>query len=76
MKAFEQSLAHPTQASRARLNVFELPEGFLVTEERIGTTTVVATLGLFEARDVALTRARARAAELEAQRYRTIPTAA
>jgi hypothetical protein len=76
MKAFEQSLAHPTQASRVRINVFELPEGFLVTEERIGTTTVVATLGLFEARDAAFTRARERAAKLEAQRYRTIPAAA
>jgi hypothetical protein len=76
MKAFEQSLAHPTQASGVRLNVFELPEGFLVTEARTGTTTVVATLGLFEARDAAFTRARERAAELEAQRYRTIPAAA
>jgi hypothetical protein len=77
LKVFEQSLAHPTQASRARLNVFELPEGgFLVTEDRVGATTVVATLGLFDTRDAALARARSRAAELEAQRYRALPPAA
>jgi hypothetical protein len=77
MKAFEQTLEHPTQASRVRLNVFALPEGgFLVTEDRIGAATVVATLGLFDARDAALERARSRAAELEAQRYRAIPDAA
>jgi hypothetical protein len=77
MKLLEQTLEHPTQASRVRLNVFELPEGgFLVTEDRIGSATVVATLGLFDARDPALARARGRAAELEAQRYRAIPAAA
>ena len=77
MKIFEQSLSHSTQASLVRLNVFELPEGgFLVTEDRIGVTTVVATLGLFDTRDAALARARSRAAELEAQRYRALPPAA
>ena len=77
MKLLEQTLEHPTQASRVRLNVFELPEGgWLVTEDRIGATTVVATIGLFDTRDAALARARARAAELAAQRYRAIPTAA
>ena len=76
MKLLEQTLAHPTQASLVRLNVFALPEGHLVTEERIGTTTVVATLGLFDDRDAALARARSRAAELEAQRYRVLSPAA
>lgn len=76
MRAFEQSFAHPSQASTVRLRVFDLPEGHLVTEERIGTATVVATLGLFDAREAALERARARAAELAAQRYRTFTPAA
>jgi hypothetical protein len=77
LRIYAQSLAHHTQASLVRLNVFELPEGgFLVTEDRIGSATVVATLGLFDARDAALARARSRAAELEAQRYRALPPAA
>jgi hypothetical protein len=76
MKIFEQALEHPSQASQVRLSVFELPEGFLLTEQRIGTATVVATLGLFDARDAALARARSRAAELEAQRYRALSPAA
>ena len=77
MKIFDQSLSHPTQASVVRLNGFELPEGgFLVTEDRIGVTTVVATLGLFDTRDAALARARSRAEELQAERYRAIPPAA
>jgi hypothetical protein len=76
LKILEQSLAHPTQASGVRVSVFSLPEGHLVTEERTGTTTVVATLGLFDGRDAALARARGRVSELERQRYRIVTPAA
>jgi hypothetical protein len=47
-----------------------------VTEERGGTTTVVKTLGLFEGRERALERVRAREAELRAQRYTKVASAA
>ena len=48
MKLYEVEYAHPAQASRARLRVWEQPEGgFLVTEDRTGTATVVKTVGLF-----------------------------
>lgn len=75
MRIFEQGLAHPTQASGVRVRVFSLPEGHLVTEERSGTATVVATLGLFDDREAALARARGRVSELERQRYRATPAA-
>jgi hypothetical protein len=82
-----QEFEHPTQASRVRLSVFEqqppavesvaglLPRepGYLVTEDRVGAGKVVATLGFFRARDEALARLRARARQLEAQRYRPVP---
>lgn len=66
-----REFAHPTQASRVRLNVYQ-PEtgGFLVTEERDGTRTVVATLGLYDSKEAALARVEERARALEAQRYR------
>jgi len=82
MTVAEEILVHPTQASRVRLRVFEqAPEdtvagmgpdrpGFLVTEERIGARTVVSTLGFVPTREEALDRMRARADELERQRYR------
>ena len=76
MRIFEQDLAHPTQASGVRVSVFALPEGHLVTEERSGTATVVATLGLFDGREAAVARARARVSELERQRYRATTPAA
>ena len=76
MRIFEQSFEHPTQASRVRVSVFALPEGHLVTEERAGTATVVATLGVFETREAALERARGRASELARQRYRATTPAA
>jgi len=72
----EEELSHPTQASRVRLRVFEQDGGFLVTEERIGTTTVFKTLGLFDARPAAEARLRARVDELSRQRYRRAPAAA
>jgi hypothetical protein len=79
---------HPSQASRVRLNVYEYqPEsavvglgpgepGYLVTEERIGTVTVVSTLGFFTDRQKAFEAARARARELQAQRYHSLIPAA
>jgi hypothetical protein len=82
MTVHEEVLVHPTQASRVRLRVFEKPPeqtvsgmgpdrpGFLVTEERIGSRTVVSTLGFLPTREEALARLRARAGELAQQRYR------
>lgn len=74
MSVVTRELAHPVQRSRVRLRVYE-PQtgGFLVTEERPGTATVIATLGLFDRREEALGRLEARAAELVRQRY--TPTA-
>lgn len=90
MVIFQESYEHPTQASRVRINVYEQPPmpnppgidlpttdgGYLVTEDRIGTTTVVATLGFFGRKEEALARARRRIEELKAQRYRPVPAAA
>ena len=50
--------------------------GYLVTEERIGTTKVIATLGFFDRKEDALVRARRRIEELKAQLYRPVPAAA
>ena len=90
MLILQETYEHPTQASRVRINVYEQPPmanppgidlpttagGYLVTEDRIGTTTVVATLGFFDRKEDALARARRRADELTAQRYRPVPAAA
>jgi alkylation response protein AidB-like acyl-CoA dehydrogenase len=76
MKLLEEEFAHPTQVSRVRLRIFQLPEGFLVTEERQGVTTVFSTLGLFDRREAAEACVRARAAQLEAQRYLKLQPAA
>jgi hypothetical protein len=91
MVIHSEELQHPTQASTVRLNVYELdaPSApvfgmdalmragrYLVTEDRIGTAKVVATLGSYATRDEAVARARQRAAELEGQHYRRFaPTA-
>jgi hypothetical protein len=59
MRIQNHELQHPTQASRLRLNLYRYdppseqgvaglmpPQaGFLVTEERVGTSTVVKSLG-------------------------------
>jgi len=86
MLVHEEILVHPTQASRVRLRVFERPPeetvagmgpdrpGYLVTEERIGSRTVVSTLGFLATREEALERLRERYDELAQQRYRP-PTA-
>jgi hypothetical protein len=77
MRLLHEEYEHPTQVGRVGLSVFEQPgEGFLVTEERGGTTTVVKTLGLFERREPALERVRARETELQAQRYTRVASAA
>jgi hypothetical protein len=85
MEILKEELQHPTQASLVRLHVYELdaPDApvfgmdalmkqgrYLVTEDRVGTTKVVATLGSFSTRDEALARARERTQELETQQYR------
>lgn len=87
----QDTLRHPTQASTVRLNVFELPSPtaavfgmdkllqagrYLVTEERIGTATVVATLGSFASREQAQERVHQRIEELLAQRYTRLPISA
>jgi len=88
--ALQETYQHPTQASRVRINVYEEPPmpnppgidtpttggGFLVTEDRIGTTTVIATLGFFDRKEDAMARARRRPAELKAQRYQPASAAA
>jgi hypothetical protein len=90
MVIFSESFEHPTQVSKVRINVYEEPPtpnppgidtpttggGYLVTEERIGTTKVIATLGFFDGKEDALARARRRADELKAQLYRPVPAAA
>ena len=90
MRLQRVELEHPTQASRAALNLYEEPPapnppgidtpsengGYLVTEERIGVTTVISSLGLFDTREAAEQRFRRRAEELRLQRYRDVATAA
>jgi hypothetical protein len=88
VRLLQEVYEHPSQASRVRINVYDYqPEstvaglgprepGFMVTEDRVGTVTVVATLGFFEGREKAFEAARARARELQAQRYRPLIPAA
>jgi len=90
MRLERRELEHPTQASRVALNLYEQAParnppgidtasengGFLVTEERIGTTTVISSLGFFETREAAQERFRRRAEELRLQRYRDVAPAA
>jgi hypothetical protein len=88
VRLLQQVYEHPSQASRIRINVYDYqPEstvaglgprepGYMVTEDRVGTVTVVATLGFFADREKAFEAARARARELESQRYRSLTTAA
>jgi hypothetical protein len=90
MRLQRLELEHPTQASRVALNLYEQPPapnppgidtpsengGYLVTEERIGATTVISSLGFFETREAAQERFRRRADELRLQRYRDVAPAA
>jgi hypothetical protein len=89
MRLYQEEFDHPTQATRARLNIYEYgpgdapavsglgPErpGFLLTEDRIGAVTVVATLGFFATGEEARAAALARRRELEEQSYRARSTA-
>jgi hypothetical protein len=84
MRLQRLELEHPTQASRVALSLYEQAPapnppgidtpsekgGYLVTEERIGVTTVISSLGLFDSREAAQERFRRRAEELRLQRYR------
>jgi hypothetical protein len=90
MRLERLELEHPTQASRVALNLYQEPPGpnppgidtpsenggFLVTEDRIGVTTVIKSLGFFDSRDAAQERLRQRADELRLQRYRDAVPAA
>jgi hypothetical protein len=90
MRIHQEDYEHPTQASRVRLAVFEqkpagnenvlglMPRepGFLVTEERLGSSKVVATLGFFPTREEAMARLQSRARELEGQLYRRVSESA
>ena len=83
MRLEQKELEHPRQTSRVRLNLYRYapaPEervagmmphqdGFLLTEERIGTTVVVASLGFFAGEAEARTRMQQRLDELAAQGY-------
>jgi hypothetical protein len=82
-----QDLDHPTQVSRLRLKLYRyepsgqpavtgmLPQekGFTLTEERVGTATVVTSLGFFGQEEEARGRMEQRAAELFRQGYRPAP---
>lgn len=84
----QEAYEHPAQASQVRLNVYQYKpespvaglappqEGFMVTEDRVGTTTVVSSLGYFPTQEQAFAAFRARANELQAQRYRSLTPAA
>jgi hypothetical protein len=92
LRIFSEELEHPTQASRVRVNVFEMAAppsgeptpasaelrrpGYLVTEDREGVVRVIKTLGFDDTREAAMARARAHVRMLEAQRYRIIAPAA
>jgi hypothetical protein len=83
MRIDQQELEHPRQTSRVRLNLYRylppaeervagmLPhqEGYLLTEDRIGTTVVVASRGFFAGEAEARARMKERADELAAQGY-------
>lgn len=63
---------HPTRVDLVRLALYEQPGGFLVTQERVGSATVIATLGSFAARADADALLRRRASQLEAQRFHPV----
>jgi hypothetical protein len=72
MNVLKEEYRHPNQVTLVRLAVYEQPEGFLVTEERIGTATVVGTLGFVDSRERAESLVRDRAGSLRAQRYERV----
>ncbi len=77
MRVLHEEYAHPTQVSGVALSAFAQPGGgYLVTEQRRGTTTVFSTLGLLDTREAAAARVRQRADELAGQGYRRVEPAA
>ncbi len=75
MTVLSEEYRHPNQVTRVRLNVYQQPEGFLVTEERLGSAKVVATLGLVESREDASQLVRERAGSLRLQQYERVDSA-
>ena len=83
----ERVYAHPTQASRVVLSVFDRPAdespveglpdeaGFLVTETWRGTSKVVKSLGFFASRDEAAECLRRRAETLSRQLFKPVAAA-
>ena len=83
----ERVFAHPTQASRVVLSVFERPAdtspveglpdeaGFLVTETWRGTSKVVKSLGLFASGEEAADCVRRRAETLSRQLFTPVAAA-
>jgi hypothetical protein len=77
MTILQEEYASPLDPTRVFLKVYEQPDGaYLVTEERQGTTTVIATLGAFDSREAAIALARRRGAQLEERRYTRVRPAA
>lgn len=90
MRILHQEYEHPTQASRVRLNLYRyappaeervagmLPgqEGCHITEDRVGSVTVVAGLGFFAQEADARERFARRAEELARQGWRPAATPA
>jgi hypothetical protein len=60
---------HPSRVDRVRLVLYEIPEGYLVTQERLGEATVTATLGALGKRPEAEALLRQRARQLEGQGF-------
>lgn len=72
MTPYTEEYRHPTQAS-ALLSIFDTPQGgYLVTESRPGTSTVIASLGVYANRGDALARVTDRGRELAAQRFERV----
>ena len=90
MRLRREELEHPTQASRVAVNLFDQPPapnppgidtpsengGFLLTEDRIGATTVIKSLGFFDNREAAEHAFAERIQELKLQRYKDVVPAA
>jgi hypothetical protein len=77
MTILQEEYVSPVDPTRVFLKVYEQPDGtYLVTEDRQGTTTVVATLGAFDSREAALALARERGVQLEKRRYTQVRPAA
>lgn len=60
---------HPTRVDLLRLALYEQPGAFLVTQERVGSATVIATLGSFANRADADALLLLRASQLQAQGF-------